>query len=344
MITLIKCGSQCLTCDYPIHLDTYEGCGHGCKYCFVKHKYSIDNVKPINTAKSLQNFIDGKRNFETKWCDWNIPLHWGANSDPFQPCEREYKKSLECLRIFTESGYPVIISTKNPVLLTEKPYITLLEKANVVLQVSMACAKYDKLEQGAPTFEERLKAVAELNGKVKRVVARVRPYFPDCHKDIMQEIPRYKQAGIYAICVSAFYSLKKQKGMTRYGNSYQFPNELLYPKYLELKEQCHKNGVVFLCSECGLDHLGDNLNCCGCDGLEDFKPNVFNVSHLAYDDIPPTATAAMKASDTYQPFKAIGQNQAWALKCKNRSFEDLMLDIGGERVYWLREQKEIFKG
>ena len=340
---MIRCGPQCLTCDYPIHFDTYNGCGHACKYCFVKHKYSIENVKPIKMTTKLKNFIEGKRTFETKWCDWDIPLHWGANSDPFQPCERVYKNSLECLKVFADTGYPVIISTKNPVMLTEEPYISLLEKSNVVLQVSMACGKYDKLETGAPTYEERLKAVKILSSKVKRVVARVRPYFPDCHKDILQEIPRYKEAGIYAISVSAFYTLKKQKGMTRYGNAYQFPNEFLYPKYLELKEQCHKYGIVFLCSECGLDHLGDNLNCCGCDGLEDFKPNTFNVSHLAYDDIEPQATEAMKATDTYQPFKAIGQNQAWAMKCKDKSFEELMFEIGGERIDGLREQKEIFK-
>lgn len=339
---MINCGSQCLTCDYPVHFDTYEGCSHQCRYCFVKQKYSIDNVKAINTTKSLRNFIEGKRNFETKWCDWDIPLHWGANSDPFQPCEKEYKKSLECLQIFADTGYQFIVSTKNPVILTEEPYLSLLEKCNVVLQVSMACSKYDKLEPGAPTYEERLAAVHVLKDKVKRVIARVRPYFPDCHKDILREISRYKDAGIYAISVSAFYSVKKQKGMIRYGSSYQFPNELLYAKYLELKEECHKNGVVFLCSECGLDHMGDNLNCCGCDGLEDFKPNIFNVSHLAYDDVEPVPTDAMKATDTYQPFKAIGQNQEWALKCKDKSFAELMIEIGGEHIEWMREQRDIF--
>ena len=339
----ISCGSQCMTCDYPIHFDTYKGCSHACKYCFVKQKYSISTIEPIHTTKSLKNFIEGKRNFETKWCDWDIPLHWGGNSDPFQECEKIHKSSLECLEIFAETSYPVIISTKNPVLLTEEPYITLLRKSNVVLQVSMACSKYDKLESGAPNYEERLKAVSTLSGDVKRIVARVRPYFPDCHKDILREISRYKEAGIYSISISGFYSSKKQKGMTRYGNSYQFPNEFLYPRYMEIKSECHKHGIEFLCSECGLDHIGDNLNCCGCNGLEDFKPNTFNVSHLAYDEVKPEATAAMKEKDTYQPFKAIGQSQAWALKCKNKSFEELMLEVGGDRIEWLKEQKEIFK-
>lgn len=340
---MIKCGSQCLTCDYPIHFDTYIGCSHACKYCYVKNKYSIENIKPINTVKSLKNFIKGNRNFETKWCDWNIPLHWGANSDPFQPCEKKYKKSLDCLKIFAESGYPVIISTKNPSMLTEEPYLSLIEKCNCVLQVSMACSKYDKLEPYASKYEERLQAIKILSKKVKRVIARVRPYFPDTHKDILKEIKRYKEVGVYAISVSSFYSLKKQKGMSKNGNYYTFSNDFLYPKYMELKKQCAKNGIEFLCSECGLDHLGDNLNCCGCNGLEDFKGNNFNVSHLAYDEIKPEATEAMKQNDTYQPFKGIGQNQIWAMKCKNKSFEELMFEIGSERIEWLKYQKEKYR-
>lgn len=52
----------------------------------------------------------------------------------------------------------------------------------------------------------------------------------------------------------------------------------------------------------------------------------------------------MKRADTYQPFKAIGQNQKWALRCKDKSFEQLMYEIGGERIEWLREQKEKYNG
>lgn len=341
---MIRCGSQCLTCDYPIHMDTYKGCGHGCVYCYVKHKYSIADVQPIDTRKSLRNFINGGRNFETKWCDWDIPIHWGANSDPFQPAESIHRKSLECLKIFAETGYPVIISTKNPGMLLEPEYCTLLERCRAVLQVSMACDKYDKLEPGAPTFQSRLEAVRGLQDKAKRIVVRVRPYFPDCQADILREIPRIADAGAYGISVSAFYSQRKQVGMTRYGNAYQFDNDFLYPLYKELKSECHKHGIRFLCSECGLDHMGDSLNCCGCEGLEGFRPNTFNVSHLAYDKPQPAATEAMKQTDTYQPFKAIGQNQKWAMRCKNKSFEQLMYEIGGERIEWLRTQKEKYNG
>ncbi len=83
---------------------------------------------------------------------------------------------------------------------------------------------------------------------------------------------------------------------------------------MALKKECHKNGISFLCSESGLEHLGDNLNCCSCDGLDEVEPN---------------ATEAMKKTNTFQPFKAI---------------EQTMLEIGGDRIDWIREQKEVYNG
>ena len=68
------------------------------------------------------------------------------------------------------------------------------------------------------------------------------------------------------------------------------------------------------------------------------------MSHLAYDEIEPQATDGMKQKNTYQPFKGIGQTQTWAMKCKHRTFEELMYEIGNERVKWLKEQKENYGG
>lgn len=339
----VNCGSVCSTCDYPIRIDTYKGCSHACAYCFVRQKYDISVISPISTTKSLTNFINGKRNFETRWCDWNIPLHWGGNSDPFQICEKEHHKSLDCLKIFAETQYPFIVSTKNPVLLLEEPYFSLIQKCNCVLQVSMACSKYDKLEKGCPTYEERLNAVSVLSPVVQRIVVRLRPYFPDCHKDILKEIPRMANAGVYGICVAAFVSKTKQKGMTNYSGHYMFDNDLLFPKYKELKKVCHESNIKFLCSEPGLDHMSDSRDCCGCEGLKGFKPSVFNTTHLALDNPPPEPTEAMKQKGTYQPFKCLGQSQAWAIYCKDKTYAELMLEINADDIAWIKSQKEKYR-
>ena len=33
--------SQFLICPVPFHLDTYHGCGYGCKYCFARDFYEF---------------------------------------------------------------------------------------------------------------------------------------------------------------------------------------------------------------------------------------------------------------------------------------------------------------
>ena len=80
-----KCGSQITICDLPIRFDTYKGCSHLCSYCFVQLKYNIAHIEKGEGPASLLKFIQGHRDQTTNWCDWNIPIHWGGVSDPFQP-------------------------------------------------------------------------------------------------------------------------------------------------------------------------------------------------------------------------------------------------------------------
>lgn len=73
-----ECGTQITICDVPVRFDTYKGCSHNCKYCFVYRKYNINNIELGEGYNSLKSWIEGKRTDVTKWCDWDIPLHWGG--------------------------------------------------------------------------------------------------------------------------------------------------------------------------------------------------------------------------------------------------------------------------
>lgn len=328
---MISCGLQCINCDYPVHMDTYVGCMHGCKYCYktarnksVARKFN--DIKPLNSVRSVSDFIGGKRNLETMCFDWNIPLHWGANSDPFQECEKEYKCSLDVLKVFAETKYPFIVSTKNPVLLTEEPYLPLISECECVIQISMACSKYDKLEPGAPAYSERLKAAGILSSRVTRVIARIQPYFVDCLGDILSELPKMANAGIHGIIISDYISPKKQKGMERIGQKYRFSVDRLVKDYNKIKTECHRTGLSFTCTEYGLDWLSDDLKCCGTAGLDEYKPNNFHLARLAYTPELAVPNEIMKQKGTTRPFKSIKATQAWALELKEKSYYDVILD------------------
>lgn len=111
---MIHCGTLCLYCDYPITLDTYSGCTHDCRYCYVREDKAIHKVTPLDVKKDLISFIAGERTAKTKWCDWDIPIRIGALSDPFQKAEEEHKRTLELLQVLSKTQYPFMITTKNP--------------------------------------------------------------------------------------------------------------------------------------------------------------------------------------------------------------------------------------
>ena len=238
---MIDCGSQCLLCDVPVRYDSYIGCTHGCKYCFVQRKNDdvFGSIQKSASVQALKNFINGYRSQDTNWCDWQIPLHWGGMSDPFQPCEEKYKCSLEALKIFAETQYPVIISTKGKLCIKE-PYLSLLSKCNVVMQISALCSRYDELEKGAPSFEERLKMIEILSKNVQRVIVRCQPYIHDIYKDIYNNIKLFSECGAYGATFEGMKFLKKKKGLIKCGGDFVQPITILKSDYLKLKDECHK--------------------------------------------------------------------------------------------------------
>ena len=278
-----KCGSQIILCDLPVRFDTYQGCSHNCQYCFTYNKYDIKNIKKYESIESLTSWIDGKRTSETSWCDWDIPLHWGGMSDPFQKqAELKHKTSYECLKIFSKTKYPFIVSTKSVLPVTDD-YYSLFKNCNFVYQISMIDSELDNIEGGAPTFRERMNTIEKMSKIAKRVIIRIQPYFSEYHKQIIGHLKEYKELGVYGVILEGIKFKKKVKGMIRSGGDFVYPYKYLKRRFEEIKKCCHENGLVFLCGENRLRHISDSLCCCGVEGLEGFVYNKANLNHFLYD-------------------------------------------------------------
>lgn len=317
------CGSQITICDLPVRFDTYKGCSHLCSYCFVQSKYDISNIDKGEGVKSLTSFINGNRDQTTNWCDWNIPIHWGGVSDPFQPIEAKHKLSLNALKVFAETQYPVVISTKGK-LAAEEPYLSLLGKCNAVIQVSLVSPKFDKIEPGAPTYTQRVEMIKKIAPKVKRVIVRVQPFVMEVKEDVIKAISIYKAIGVHGIAIEGIKHKRKKPGLTKVGGDWVYPVKKLQRIYEEIKHECHAHGLKFYSAENRLRNMGDDLCCCGIDGLEGFKPNSFNLNHFIYDKENFKAGEAMKEKGSAMCLKAINQNpHSWDV-FKNRSLEHMM--------------------
>lgn len=318
------CGTQCVLCDLPIRFDTYKGCTHACKYCFVKRKNDISIVDKGETVKSLENFINGSRSQQLNWCDWNIPLHWGGMSDPFQPAEKKYRLSYNCLKLFATTKYPFVVSTKGK-LIIDNEYLSLLSQCNCVVQISMVCSKYDILEKGAPTFEERLEMVRILSKEVKRVNIRIQPYMTQVFKDVKENMKRFAEAGAYGVIVEGMKFVKKKNGLVKIGADYCYDTETLRQHFTSLKNEAHKYGLKFYVGENRLRTLGDDMCCCGIDDLEGFKGNSYNLCHIL-NGKDYEITPAMNVKGSAICFQSLYQNSTTSKYLKNQSFKDFMIE------------------
>lgn len=324
-----KCGSQIVLCDVPIRYDTYEGCSHNCSYCFVQRKNTLD-VGDGESAEALKQFIDGKRRGETAWCDWDIPLHWGGMSDPFQPAELERGRSLEALKVFADTQYPFIVSTKSD-LISKEPYLSLIKQCNCVVQFSAVCDRYDNFERGASTFRQRLKA-ASLISPYKRVNFRVQPYLPAVFKDVLKSIDLFHEVGgAGAIFEGMKYTVKKP-GTIKLKGDFVYPVDVLKRDFEIFKNKLHKYDMKFYSGENRLRAMGDSLCCCGIDGLG-WKPNTANLNHRLYDKESYVFTDKMKEVGNTVVFYALAQattkRHAFA-KCSYEEVMEMMMQNG----YW----------
>ena len=329
---MIDCGSQITICDMPVHFDNYIGCSHACEYCFVKRLKDIKKIKPIkNCYNSLKGFIGGKRYRDVQWSDWNIPIHWGGMSDPFQPIEKNNKQNIDSthniLKLLAETQYPVVISTKGK-LCIDKEYLDLLKHCNVVMQISCVSKYYDSIEKGAPIYKERLKMIETLSKNVQRVIVRCQPYLPQVKHDVLKNsLNDFSNTGAYGVIFEGMKYIRKplncEYELERIGGDLCYNKNLLQEHFELFRDKSHDLGLKFFVGENRLRTMGDSLCCCGCSDL--FQVNTFNCNHLLNGD-KTKPTEAMKKQGSGTVFHAVEQSKGSYEVQKTKTMEQLMLE------------------
>jgi DNA repair photolyase len=99
--------------------------------------------------------------------------------DPYQPLERDYELTKECLRILIQHDWPVTVQTKSPLVLRDIKLFRGGDKVEVGLSVASADEGIRKLfEPGAPPINERIQALEELHLAGVKTYAMIAPMLP----------------------------------------------------------------------------------------------------------------------------------------------------------------------
>jgi len=301
--------NQLYYCGVPFRLDSYNGCQHGCVYCFVRaaeltsaarknrgqtllvaDEYSVkrDLMTAFDTNKQMANIA-------IEWLRHRVPIHWGGMSDPFQPCERKYKITRQWMKFLSWYNYPVLISTKGTMMI-EPEYMELIKEGKYAFQVSLINDDDEfvkQIEPGAPAPSERMKALEILANAGVWTAVRIQPMIPNSkvEQDLPRFIERLAKIGVKHILAEGYkVPVRNPIGMKAVWDicpeawkAYQYNDkvsegfEWLLPSWRKwqyvkvLLEVCHANGMTFGVADNDMRDLGDVVCCCGADVIPGFE-------------------------------------------------------------------------
>ncbi len=171
-------------------INPYRGCEHGCSYCYARPSHAYLNLSPgvdfetrlfakVNAAELLRAEL-AKPGYQ---CEL---ISLGANTDPYQPIEREYKITRGILEVLAECGHPVGIVTKNAMVERDIDILApMAEKSLVNVYVSVNNLDHDlarRLEPRCSAPARRLETIRRLSAAripVGVLVAPVIPFLTD---------------------------------------------------------------------------------------------------------------------------------------------------------------------
>ena len=158
--------------DIPFNLsiNPYQGCEHGCIYCYARPSHSYLDLSP---GLDFETRIFYKPNaVETLLAEWEKPSYVcepiaiGANTDPYQPAEKELGITRKLLEAFLKHRHPVSLITKGGLMTRDLDLLAeLAERRLVSVAVSvptMDAALKRVLEPRVPAAAVRFRLMSDL--------------------------------------------------------------------------------------------------------------------------------------------------------------------------------------
>lgn len=243
-------------------LNPYRGCAHACVYCYAPSVIHWDKGKwgelvevKINLPRILSKELRAKK---------KGVVGLGTVTDPYQPAEKKYEMTRRCLELLLMHDLPVCIQTKSSLVLRD---IDLLKGfSNIEVGITLTALDdrvREKMEHGASSVDERLRALAELRTNGIKTWVFLGPIIPhitdvDALLDAIAEVkPDYVlverlrlKEGVWE-SVSGFIQDFKPELVNEYERIFQGCGEYYGEVFEKVISICEKKGL-----KCEINRLG----------------------------------------------------------------------------------------
>ncbi|QDT66064.1 PA0069 family radical SAM protein [Calycomorphotria hydatis] len=196
--------------DIPFRysINPYRGCEHGCSYCYARpyHEYlghdaGLDfETKIYVKYQAPELFRDwlARKNYEPE------VIAMSGVTDCFQPCERKFQLTRQCLAVAEECGQPISIVTKNALVCRDLDLLASMAEKNLIHVAISLTTLDDQLARGmeprTSSPQARLRAIRELTAAGVPTRVMVAPVIPGLNDP---EIPALLEAASEAGAIHA---------------------------------------------------------------------------------------------------------------------------------------------
>lgn len=193
-------------------INPYRGCEHGCIYCYARPSHAYWDMSPgldfetrLIARSNAASLLETELSKPGYKC---APINIGANTDPYQPIEREHGLTRQCLEVLLRFRHPVTIVTKGALILRDLDLLEKLARQRLV-RVMISLTTLDNelkctLEPRAAAPAARLKVIRELSARGVPVGVLCAPIIPMVND---AELERLLEAARDAGAATASYIL-----------------------------------------------------------------------------------------------------------------------------------------
>jgi DNA repair photolyase len=156
---------------FDFSINPYRGCEHGCIYCFARPTHAFLGLSPgldfetkIFSKPRAAELLRGELGKPSYRCE---VLALGANTDPYQPVERDLRITRSILEVLAEHEHPVSVVTKSRLVLRDLDILAPMAEKNLA-SVFVSITTLDPelartMEPRASTPERRLETLRGLS-------------------------------------------------------------------------------------------------------------------------------------------------------------------------------------
>ena len=177
-------------------INPYRGCEHGCVYCFARPTHAYLGLSPgLDFETRLFHKPDAPAILDKElrargYTPATVAL--GANTDAYQPVERDLHLTRRLLEVLAAFHHPLGIVTKSALVLRDLDILVPMAERNLA-QVCVSLTTLDRtlaraLEPRAPTPARRLEAIRQLARAGVPVAVLVSPVIPGLNDHEMESL------------------------------------------------------------------------------------------------------------------------------------------------------------